>query len=36
MNEVNNKVIAYIYYKIYLINNLKTKFLISINILESK
>jgi len=29
-------VIAYIRYKVYLINNLKTKFLISINILESK
>ncbi len=35
-NKNNNKIIAYICYKVYLINNLKTKFLISINILELK
>jgi hypothetical protein len=35
-NKVNNKVIAHIRYEVHLINNLKTKFLISINILELK
>ena len=35
-NKVGNKVIAYIRYEIHLINNLKMKFLISINILKSK
>ncbi len=35
-NKDNNKIIAYICYKIYLINNFKTKFLININILKSK
>jgi len=35
-NKVNNKIIVYIRYEVHLINNLKTKFLMSINILESK
>ena len=35
-NKNNNKIIAYICYEIYLINNLKTKFSININILKSK
>ena len=35
-NKNSNKIIAYICYKVYLINNLKTKFLIDIDILESK
>ena len=35
-NKNSNKVIAYICYEVYLINNFKTKFLININILESK
>jgi len=35
-NKINNKIIAYICYEVYLINNLKTKFLISINILKLK
>ena len=35
-NKLNNKIIAYICYEVYLINNLKRKFLISINILKSK
>ncbi len=35
-NKDNNKVIAYICYKVYLINNLKTNFFIDINILELK
>jgi hypothetical protein len=35
-NKISNKVIAHICYEVHLINNLKTKFFISINILESK
>jgi len=35
-NKVDKKVIIYICYKVYLINNFKTNFFISINILESK
>jgi len=35
-NKDSNKVIAYIRYEVHLINNFKTKFLIDINILESK
>jgi len=35
-NKVNNKVIVYICYKVYLINNFKTNFFISINILKLK
>jgi hypothetical protein len=35
-NKVNNKVIVYICYKVYLINNLKTKFFKSVNILKLK
>ena len=35
-NKNSNKVIAYICYEVYLINNFKTKFLININILELK
>ncbi len=35
-NKNNNKIIVYICYKVYLINNLKIKFLIDIDILESK
>jgi len=35
-NKASNKVIAHIRYEVHLINNLKTKFLIGMNILESK
>ncbi len=35
-NKNNKKIIAYICYKVYLINNFKTKFLINIDILRSK
>jgi len=35
-NKDNNKVIVYICYEVHLIDNLKTKFLININILKSK
>jgi len=35
-NKVDNKVIAHIRYEVHLINNLKTKFFIDMNILKSK
>ena len=35
-NKDSNKIIAYICYKVYLINNFKIKFLINIDILKSK
>jgi len=35
-NKINNKIIVYIRYEVHLINNLKTKFLININILKLK